>query len=97
MKTLTWPQVVAVVAALSAVAVLAVLKVDTTAIVTLVIALLLGGVAGQVSQVRDQTNGNHSAMLETIREQSRIISRSPAVVEPPADEATSTDPAPGTR
>lgn len=90
MKTLTWPQVAAIVAALGAVATLAVLKVDTTAIVTLVIALLLGGVAGQVSQVRDQTNGNHSAMLDTIREQSRIIARSPAVVDPPPPAASDT-------
>lgn len=91
MKNFTWTQVVVIVAALGAVATLAILKVDTSTIVTLVVALLLGGVAGQVSQVRDQTNGNHSAMLEVIREQSQTIARAPAV-EPPQQDDMATDP-----
>lgn len=82
MKNLSWPQVVAVVVALVVVGGLALLHVDTSAIVTLIIALLLGGVAGTVSQVRDQTNGNHKAMLDVIREQGRIIARSPAQLDP---------------
>lgn len=94
MKNLSWPQVVAVVVALVVVGGLALLHVDTSAIVTLIIALLLGGVAGTVSQVRDQTNGNHTAMLDLIRELGGYIARSPALPEtppaPPADQAAAT-------
>ncbi len=83
---LGWPQVTLILGAFVVVGALALAHVDTNAIIGLIIALIGGVTLGQVGQVKDQSNGQLSKMMELIREQSQILSRTPPV-EPPKDDA----------
>lgn len=89
-----WPAVALAVASLAAVVVLAALGKDTTVILTalgVVVVPLLGGLlVGQVQRVRDQTNGNTSALLELVRGQQQIIASLPAAPESVVTQAIPT-------
>lgn len=78
----SWQQVALYLGALLIVGILALKGVDTTAIIGLIVALLLGGTLGVVQQVKDQSNGNHTQMVDLIREQSRQLARSAPIVAP---------------
>lgn len=79
-----WAGVVVVVAILVAVVVLSLLKADTAVFVSIVatvgapaIAILLS-IHGKTEAVRQQTNGNTSALVDLVRRQSDIIASLPA-------------------
>lgn len=93
MPRFTWPQVVIALGAITAVVVLALAHVDTTALIGLIIALLLGGVFSTVVQVKDQTNGNHTALVDTLRRQSDQLARA-YPVDPDTPTATIAPPPP---
>lgn len=92
-KNLGWPQVVTLIGAFTVVGALTWRGADTTAIVGLVIALLVGGTLGTVNQVRDQTNGNASAMLAILQRQSDMLAQMhpPAGFTPPGGQDSQGD------
>ena len=85
MNRIGWQHVILILGALVIVGALAWKGVDTTVIIGLVITLLGGLTYSQVSQVKDQSNGQMSKLMELIGEQSRTLSRThPA--DPPTPE-----------
>lgn len=86
---ISWPQVTLILGALAVVGALALAKVDTSAIIGLIIALIGGVTLGQIGQVKDQSNGQLTKMMELIREQSQTLARTPPVIEepPPKEDA----------
>lgn len=88
-----WTQAVVVCVAIAAVTLLAVLHSDPTAVMT-VILIVLGGLGyGQLSAIREQTNGTNSQLLAQVAEHSRILAKLAGVqptTPPPADEPPST-------
>lgn len=78
---LSWPTVTLICVAMTIVGGLAWRGVDITAICGFILALLVGLGVAQQQQIRDQTNGQHSALLSVIEEQGRIIAAS----HPPAN------------
>ena len=82
-----WQQVALILGALTIVGALAWKGVDTTVIIGLIITLMGGLTYGQITQVKDQSNGQMSKLMELVQEQSRTLSRThpvdtPAVVAP---------------
>lgn len=95
----TWPQVAVVAIIVGALVTVTVTGQDANGIMLIGGAILagLGLVAGKTEQVAKQTNGNASAQLELIRDQSRMLqelAHKLAEMQPPTGDDRPVSPAP---
>jgi hypothetical protein len=84
---LSWQHVVVIALVLAGVVTLAALGRDTTALTGLGVMLLvgLGLMAGQQQQIKEQTNGTQTKLLQMVEELAKRQMSEPRPTDPPAE------------
>lgn len=82
MPNLPWSTAVVVVTALASITILAVFGIDTSDLVLIVLVLLGGAGAAQLSSIKTQVNGNLSKLMDELSETRKALAQSQPMMPP---------------